>query len=606
MKELFKISLHFIRKNKKRIAFSICGVVMAVILMSSVLLLQETLPIYQKEIELYTNGKWLMKDSPQYESMLEDTIALAPIKEEVTVSELGVSSLENGRFIELQGYSDFNGVYPLHIKAGRYPRNESELVVTEDYLRTHAFRIGDKLTLEVGNRFISYGNDEIFQSDSPQIMENEYYRKDFVKEYVIVGTFEEPLVSREGSAIAYRAVTKTSQSGEYYTTYYTIDKITDSEWEELQSTIRPQDMTYVNENALDFYIEGGKHVTFQMGFVNVLIFLVIGLCVIGLIKNMFEISLKERVRVLGILQCIGATPKQMKQILLMEALIIALIAVPLGLLLSYGGMTLFYQGMSELKMKGADLPIPFHLVFRIENIIFIVIVVLAILMISAWLPIKKEFENTPIELIRKENDGIYIEKQDRLQKERFLSVEQILGKRYHTVNKKAHKIIVFTMCMSILLFISGNYYVDNVMDFLKELFTEQENTALEVMLKETTDIKNQDEFAIKDKLFAMNEKGENSYIFTQYTNLEIPKQYISEEIQQRFANIRQDVVTVNITTSNLLQGRSKGKIRAHVDAYAEVQNLDMETEKVEVLKAFDTQTITIPYTHVANERVYKN
>ena len=83
-----------------------------------------------------------------------------------------------------------------------------------------------------------------------------------------------------------------------------MDKITNGEWEELQSTIRPQDMPYVNENALDFYIEGGKHATFQMGFVNVLIFSVIGLCVIGLIKNMFEISLKERVRFFGILQCI--------------------------------------------------------------------------------------------------------------------------------------------------------------------------------------------------------------------------------------------------------------------------------------------------------------
>ena len=61
MMKLWRLSLRFIKQNKKRALLSGIGISLSVILLSSVLFLSDTYSIYQKESEVYRNGTWLLK-----------------------------------------------------------------------------------------------------------------------------------------------------------------------------------------------------------------------------------------------------------------------------------------------------------------------------------------------------------------------------------------------------------------------------------------------------------------------------------------------------------------------------------------------------------------
>ena len=67
--------------------------------------------------------------------------------------------------------------------------------------------------------------------------------------------------------------------------------------------------------------------------IAILIFIVILIIVstIAVIYNAFHISVLERISQFGILRCVGASPTQIRNIVLKEAWILSLIGIPIGL-----------------------------------------------------------------------------------------------------------------------------------------------------------------------------------------------------------------------------------------------------------------------------------
>lgn len=69
--------------------------------------------------------------------------------------------------------------------------------------------------------------------------------------------------------------------------------------------------------------------------------IIIALIVFGsvsLIYNAFSISVSERTRQFGLLSSVGATRKQLRRMVLFEALAVSIVGIPLGILVGIGGI----------------------------------------------------------------------------------------------------------------------------------------------------------------------------------------------------------------------------------------------------------------------------
>ncbi len=89
----------------------------------------------------------------------------------------------------------------------------------------------------------------------------------------------------------------------------------------------------------------------------ILIFVValIIIATIAVIYNAFNISVLERINQFGLLRSIGATPEQIKEIVLKEALILGIIGIPIGLFCGIFAMKVVLYIIGLLKYDFAGL-----------------------------------------------------------------------------------------------------------------------------------------------------------------------------------------------------------------------------------------------------------
>src|SRR5699024_6396755 len=59
---------------------------------------------------------------------------------------------------------------------------------------------------------------------------------------------------------------------------------------------------------------------------------------VSLIYNAFSISVSERTKQFGLLSSIGATKKQLKHTVLLEAMAVSVIGIPIGIIVGIGGI----------------------------------------------------------------------------------------------------------------------------------------------------------------------------------------------------------------------------------------------------------------------------
>ena len=110
--------------------------------------------------------------------------------------------------------------------------------------------------------------------------------------------------------------------------------------------------------------DGGLQVVFY-GFVAILVIL-IAMGSIALIYNSFSISVAERTKQYGILKSIGATGRQIRRTVFFEALVLSVIAIPIGLLVGCVGIgtTLYFLRDAFKTMFDPEAPAVMHLVLN--------------------------------------------------------------------------------------------------------------------------------------------------------------------------------------------------------------------------------------------------
>ena len=148
--------------------------------------------------------------------------------------------------------------------------------------------------------------------------------------------------------------------------------------------------------GIDWYAElAGDSLATALLYLVVLVLACIALVLI--IRNAFAASMQNRLHQLGLLATVGATPRQIRALLLREALVLSLLPAVVGMALGILATSLFVSFASDLSHDvGIESAAP--LVFRIHPLLIVAIIaiVLGTVAVSADLPARRLAKTSPL------------------------------------------------------------------------------------------------------------------------------------------------------------------------------------------------------------------
>lgn len=134
-------------------------------------------------------------------------------------------------------------------------------------------------------------------------------------------------------------------------------------------------------------------------FYYAIILIIMMVSLILIIRNSFEITMDARIQQFGILSSIGATPKQIRTCLLQESAILSMIPICVG---TGMGVLICFGLIAGINNFASDVAGRHEAYFQYHLIVLVITIVisLATVLISAWIPAKKLSKTTPLEAIR--------------------------------------------------------------------------------------------------------------------------------------------------------------------------------------------------------------
>ncbi|WP_242851289.1 FtsX-like permease family protein [Clostridium sp. DMHC 10] len=185
---------------------------------------------------------------------------------------------------------------------------------------------------------------------------------------------------------------------------------------------------------------------------------------IAVIYNSFQISVVERIKQFGLLRAVGMTPRQLRVIVLREASILAVISIPIGLIcgiIAINGISIAF------KLIGAD---NFTLMkISISPSVILISAVIGIISVylSALLPAYFAGRISPLVAISSKA-SITKEKIKRRKStilKTIFGFEGNLASKNIKRNKKRYRITVFSIVISVVLFVTFKSFMDMALNF---------------------------------------------------------------------------------------------------------------------------------------------
>ena len=190
--------------------------------------------------------------------------------------------------------------------------------------------------------------------------------------------------------------------------------------------------------------------------------LLIAFMSVTVISNIYESSADKRLGEFGVLKCVGATKKQIKETVIFESLWISLVAIPIGLLV---GTLIGYMGVgfaggyvdyfSELSKSIVMRPFSFSLDFHVSlpTYFFAAVFSMTVVLISSGKPAKKSGKISAIECVKGISDRSIqnLAVKDKEVLDRLFGYEGNLGYKNVKRNKTAYKSTVRALGLSITL-----------------------------------------------------------------------------------------------------------------------------------------------------------
>lgn len=475
MNIIAKLTLKYMKLNKRRTVVTILGTIISVAMLTAVFTTSFSFKETMQRLQIESSGLWQVKcsnvqagDLPIFQ---EDTdTEHLDVSVPYGISFVDALSDKKHSVLSVEGHSDFAAT-PVRLSSGQLPQNKGEIIVSQKFAKAMGdnFQMGDSLSLQVGQQ----GDESNFYSDPSQTAIEDTVPMNFK----VVGIFDSDNSTAPYTSYCYTDPSHLSADTLVSVTvaYKDFQKLGTKIYDKIDLLNQQISNTSFNPTAVPSF-EINTELLLLNGITNTpsylitifsalgLIILIIGIGSVSLIYNSFAISLADRSRTMGMISSVGATKKQKRASVFFEAFIIGLLAIPVGLLCGTLGIWGVFQIINPFMPSRGTAQLHLDLIISPLCILGIVFFSVLILMISAAIPAFRASRITPISAIRQSNSiKISVKNaKDKPMIKKLFGFEAELGLKNIKRNKKQYRVTVFSLVMSIIMFISAASFSQTV------------------------------------------------------------------------------------------------------------------------------------------------
>ncbi len=548
MNVFHKVTLQSLKKNKTRTIVTIIGIILSAAMICAVTTFASSIYHYAYENAVYTNGDWHSSAEDVDLETLKQIKNEHKIETSVYAQQLGYAKIdgcanENKPYLFVLGASeDFEKMMPVHITSGNYPASSSEILIPNHLYENGGveLNIGDTIELALGKRMLDgypmgqYNPYYVYDENNETIPSGEKLVVDETRSYTVVGFYERPSFENY-TAPGYTAITIADKdAGEQYNynVWFKMNKI-----KEVYSFMEDNQLPGKTNSSVLRYSGISRYESFNSMIISLAV-IVIALIMFGsiaLIYNAFSISVAERTKQFGLLSSVGATKKQLRRMVVTEALIVSAIGIPFGIASGVGGIgiTLIFVGNKFQAFVGY--PIPLKLNVSVLSLAVAVVIALLTVLISAVVPSKRATKISAIEAIRQSKDIHTKTKKIRTSKlvYKVFGLPGMLANKYYKRSRKKYRATVLSLFMSVVLFVSAAAFTRALTESVSDSFG---YVGYDILIYGY-----EDEFektTVNDLLSALKkDKGVNQVAYTQSSSffVTVPPNKVSKDFLEYYA-----------------------------------------------------------------------
>lgn len=488
-----RFTLQTLYKNKLCTFVTIIGIILSTAMFTGVTSIVTSLQQYLINLEINDNGRWEGRintvSTDEAKAILKDK----NIQSGISLDNIGYSKL-NGGANESKPYvcvesipANTQKLISIKLTEGRMPANDGELVISS-HIQTNGnvtYNVGDTITLNVGTRTVNgaAASQRVEYTKGAEKIENTVK-----KQYKIVGICERPSLENF-SAPGYSVFTTGDASATQHDVFFTM-KDSHKINQQIKNLLKKhtdkniKKLLIDDDYAIHFNLlrymgtaEGGNYRAMLNTMAGALIFIIV-LASVTLIYNAFSISVSERTKQFGLLKSIGATKKQIRYSVCFEALCLCVIGIPIGILSGLVGIGITLHFVGKIIGPYLNNTVGVNLTLAISPAALLLSAVIAVItvLISASIPARKAVKLTAIDALRENHDIRIRSRKIRSPKwiYRVFGFEGMLANKNFKRNRKKYRLTVFSLAISVILFIgsaSFNHYMTSSLDMTLQEMT---------------------------------------------------------------------------------------------------------------------------------------
>ena len=469
------LTLRYLKQNKRRTLVTIIGIILATALICGIGNICTSFMDYQIRNQIQSNGDFYATFFNINKEKAQIVTKSSGVTRYGYSQSLGGTILGKNKDISLYiNAYDKNKIesYRLTLKEGKYPKNKNEIVVSEGLLKHLNKKIGDKVIFEVGDIEYTEG------TDIPKLINPQK------NTYKIVGILNKTPLSYNSQlfALAGFDINSVSNKEEFnvsictenpkdiYKTAISIgeniglvqaDEASDEDYSYDDQTLMYYKGIDFNESLLRLlgasaYDNINKTLLLVVGLVASLVII----ATIATIYNSFSIAISERKKQFGILNSIGATKSQVMKLVFLEGFLVSIVGIPIGLLSGTIAIDIVFKVIKTFFKTSVFGELELRVVFSPVVLISSTIIILLTIFISAIIPAINAAKISPLEAIKNSSNlKVGKIKSSKLVKKIFKTEGELAYKNLRR-NKGKFRITLFSLIISIVIFISFNGFVD--------------------------------------------------------------------------------------------------------------------------------------------------
>ena len=569
-----KVTLESLKKNRTRTIVTIIGIMLSAAMICASTTLVSSMQNFVLRCAIYIDGEWYgaVYDAAykDYEDIRDsDRVSSAAYAQVLGYAKID-SANERKPYLYVLGGDVASGYFktmPVHLILGTLPKDSTEIILPE-HLTSNGkvnYKLGDTVTLDVGDRTLDgrrLGQDTpVYTYDSEtqvEIMSGERLENTEPRTYTVVGIYERPTFE-DYSAPGYTALTaadtKSADQAPIHC-YFKLHKPA-GVYDFMREMGYTQEYLYAYNTKVLLYSGTAPFDSFLTAFYS-LAAIIIALIVFGsvsLIYNAFSISVSERTRQFGLLSSVGATRKQLRRMVLFEALAVTIVGIPLGILVGIGGIGITLLLIGDKFFSIVRVAIPMRLCVSWQAVVIAAVIALVTVLISAWIPSKRATRVSAVEAIRQSMDIKVSGRPVRTSKlaYRLFGLPGVLAGKHYKRNRKKYRTTVVSLFMSIVLFVSAAAFTDYMMESAEGGLASDQFDLVYAAKSDASAAMTPD--ALLELLLSEQNVTGGTYTKKQFLQGDISREYVTAMFAGRFADFgmeREDAAPKDLSISGYL------------------------------------------------------